>query len=253
MTADAALDFVEQQLGARAIAGRARRSEEMPRLPCGRRLNPWTGSRSTAATVSSTAASSAAMSLNGTLRDSGTPARLAPLHNGRHRCRRALRRCARANRPASSPPWSVPSCVAPGRVDSRWLPRPELQKNTLPNGSGASERVSRRTARGRRAAPRSNRRSICGLIGDRRNHIGMRMARTGDGMAAIGVEPFLAMLVHQPGAVSGDRAQRKGRIDRQERGRRVNHVESVSMGTVPVERSPARSSRPRARFIACTA
>ena len=60
----------------RSHASRAarRKSGEQSRAP----VRPWTGSMITAATVSSTAAPIAATSLNGTLNESGMPARRAP-------------------------------------------------------------------------------------------------------------------------------------------------------------------------------
>ena len=113
-------------------------------------LNPWTGSMSTAAIVSSIAPSRAVMSLSGTLRERGTPARRAPASYFAP----SVQARVAAVRPCQPPRSETTPCRPVFRRASiNWFSlasAPELQKKTRASGSGA-RRTSSAASRSRLA------------------------------------------------------------------------------------------------------
>ena len=103
----------------------------------------------------------------------------------------------------------------------------------------------------------------CGrLFRDGADHVRMRVPGGGHRVSAVGVEPLVSILVHQPRAVAAHRPDREGGVHREEGGqadRRTGGRFPGSSGcrpfvhqhgNIPPPRSPASSSIPRARFIA---
>ena len=97
---------------------------------------------------------------------------------------------------------------------------PELQKNTRPSGSG--QRDASFSASSSRSAKRHRGRveqQPFRLLGDGAHHVGMAVPGGGDGMAAVGVEPLVAVLVYEPRAVAAHGADRERRVHGEKSGR----------------------------------
>ena len=135
---------------------------------------------------------------------------------------------------------------------------PERRRTEL--GQLLRQRLALRQRHGRRIEQELRR-----LLGDGPHHVGMAVAGRGHGVAAVGIEPLVAVRVHQPRAVAADRADRHRGVDGKERGYtgsgpfaslRVTPGGRTAQG-VPfsMDRSPRPSGRrarpcPSARFIA---
>src|SRR5919107_3520651 len=86
-----------------------------------------------------------------------------------------------------------------------------------------------------------------GLLCHRTNHVWMAVSCRCHGVPTVRVQPLGAVFIDQPRAPPAHRDDRELSVYRKEGGELLQH------GKCPVDISPAHSSPPNARFIACMA
>ena len=150
---------------------------------------------------------------------------------GRAGCRRAGRRPRSAapsvtgerGRGASVPAAGAPRrssagrCAsAPDAARSRSPPRPSCRRTPGPADRDRATPACSASCFAQLERHRGRvEQQLLGLLGDGAHDVGMAVPGGGDGVAAVGVEPLLAVLVHQPRAVAADRTDRKRRRRRE--------------------------------------